>query len=214
LLDAAEEALDEAARRGLADDPRHAIARAAVAHDRGDALAARRWLDHARQRLAGRTPPPEWFHHAALASLAVGDARGARQALEDGLAAHPDAAPLAVNLAALHAAEGRADEAAVAARRAAQVDAALPQAQRAVGDACYRAGRLDEARARYRDAARLAPALGPELWARLGTLALRAGEPEEAAHAWERACSLDPDHPIARANLAALRRAPGAAPLS
>ena len=43
-------------------------------------------------------------------------------------------------------------------------------------------------------------------WARLGSLALRAGDREAARRAWERACSLQPDHPTARANLDALGR--------
>jgi predicted TPR repeat methyltransferase len=54
---------------------------------------------------------------------------------------------------------------------------------------------------------RLDPALGPEVWARLGALALRDGARAAAADAWERACKLQPDHATARANLDALRRA-------
>lgn len=210
LLAEAEEAFEEAARRGFADDPRHAIARAALARDGGDAVAARRWLALARQRLAAERVPAEWFHESALAAALLGDEARARAALEDGLAAHPDAAVLAVNLAALHAAAGRAEAATGAARRAVAADPSLAQAQRVAGDAAYRAGRLDEATIRYREVARLAPDLGPEVWVRLGTLALKAGRDAEADEAWSRALALAPGHAIARANRDALRRRTGA----
>lgn len=80
-----------------------------------------------------------------------------------------------------------------------------------MGDAHYRAGLHAEAAAAYRAAVRLDPALGPEVWVRLGALALRDGARAAAVDAWERACKLQPDHPTARANLDALRRADGGA---
>lgn len=209
----AAEALEEAARRGLADDPRLATARGALALAGGDAVTARRWLADARAAWTARaaTPPAQWFHSEALAALGSGDVTGAERALGEGLAAHPAASPLLVNAAALAAELGR-PEAAALAERAATADPASPQAQRLVGDAHYRAGRHTAAAAAYRAAVRLDPALGPEVWARLGALALRDGARAAAADAWERACKLQPDHPTARANLDALRRADGPPP--
>jgi tetratricopeptide (TPR) repeat protein len=209
-LAAADEAFDEAARRGLADDPRLATARGALAVARGDAVAARRWLADARSAWAtrGAAPPAPWYHAEAMAALAAGDAPGAERALAAGLDAHPSASPLLVNAAALAAELGRPD-AAERAARAAAADPASPRAQRLVGDAHYRAGRHAEAAAAYRLAVRLDPALGPEVWARLGALALRDGARAAAVDAWERACKLDPGHATARANLDALRRAGG-----
>jgi tetratricopeptide (TPR) repeat protein len=216
-LSEADEAFDEAARRGLAGDPRLATARGALAVARGDAVGARRWLADARAAWAapaasppGAAPPAEWFHAEALAALAAGDPAGAERALADGVATHPGAAPLLVNAAALAADLGRPEAEALAAR-AAEADPQLPQAHRLVGDAHYRAGRHAEAAAAYRAAVRLAPGLGAEVWARLGTLAFRDGARAAAVDAWERACKLDPAHPTAAANLDALRRAdPGA----
>ncbi|MDF1506250.1 tetratricopeptide repeat protein, partial [Roseisolibacter sp. H3M3-2] len=110
--------------------------------------------------------------------------------------------------AALTAA-GRHDEAQARARRVAEADPYLPQAHKAVGDAAYRAGRLEEAADRYQRAVRLAPDLGSEAWVRLGTLALKRGDRAGAVNAWERALTLHPAHPIARSNLEALLRAGG-----
>lgn len=207
-LAAADVAFDEAARRGLADDPRLATARGTVALERGDAVAARRWLAAARDGWASRGahPPAPWFHAESLAALATGDVAGAERTLADGLAAHPGASPLLVNAAALAAELARPDAAALA-TRAAAADPGSAHAQRLVGDAHYREGRHGEAAAAYRAAVRLDPALGPEVWSRLGALALRDGARGAAADAWARACKLQPDHPTARANLDALRRA-------
>jgi tetratricopeptide (TPR) repeat protein len=206
-LGEAEEAFEEAARRGAARDPRLATARAALAVARGDAGAATRWLEAARG--ADGAPPalPEWHHAAAAVALAGGDGQAVEGALRVGVAAHPDAAPLHVGLAAALTAAGRHDEAQAHARRAAEADPELPQAQKAVGDAAYRAGRLEEAAERYQRAVRLAPDLGSETWVRLGTLALKRGDRAGAVNAWERALSLQPEHPIARRNLEALLRA-------
>jgi tetratricopeptide (TPR) repeat protein len=144
---------------------------------------------------------------AAGVALAAGDAGGAEAALRTGVAAHPAAAPLHANLAALTAALGRHDDAQAHARRAAEADPELPQAHKAMADAAYRAGRLEEAADRYQRVVRLAPGIGAESWVRLGTLALRGGDRAAAVNAWERALSLQPEHPIARSNLEAVLRA-------
>lgn len=211
-LEDAEDAFEEAARRGLADDPRLATARGALALARGDALAARRLLTLARSAwdAADRVPPADWFHAAALAAVAAGDVDGAVATLRQGIGAHPGAHALRVNAAAL-AAEAQNPQAASLAAQAVEADPASPQAHRLLGDAHYRRARHAEAAAEYRAAVRLAPALGPEVWARLGSLALRDGARSAAVDAWERACKLDAHHATARANLDALRRASPAA---
>lgn len=220
LLDEAAEALAEAARRGLAHDPRLAIALAAVALARvGSATAregghasahrpacdaARRHLADARRAVADATLPAAWYHTSAELARAAGDAGAVEQALRAGVAAHPNAAALHVNLAALLAATARHAEAERHARRAVDSDPDLPQAHKALADALYRAGRLDEAASHYRRAVEEAPALGPETWVRLGTLALRSGDRAGAVDAWQHALALAPTHPIASANLASV----------
>ena len=203
----AEEAYAAAARRGLADDPRHLTARAALAFDRRDAAGARALLDRAR---AGWTAPPAvWYHHAVLAAFATGDRARARALAREGVDAHPGAAALLANAAVLAAAAapGSAPREALAGAAAALADRPdLAPAQRLLGELCYRSGDYDAARDAYAAATRLAPDASATAWARLGSLALRAGDADAARQAWTRACSLRPDHPTARANLDALGR--------
>ncbi len=206
-MDEAETAFAEAARRGLGRDARLAVARAALALARGDTAVAGEWLQHARGAEGAPPPMPEWHHVVAGVALANGEAPAAESALRTGILAHPHAAPLHANLAALLAALGRHDEAQTHARRAAETDPELPQAHKAMADAAYRAGRLEEAADRYQRVVRLAPGLGAESWVRIGTLALRGGDRAAAVNAWERALSLQPEHPIARSNLEAVLRA-------
>jgi tetratricopeptide (TPR) repeat protein len=182
-------------------------ARAALALARGDHAAARERLQAACAADGAAPALAEWHHLTASIALAGGDHAAAEAALRAGIAFFPDAAPLHANLAALQAALGRYDDAQAHARRAAESDAELPQAQKSLGDAAYRAGRLEEATDRYQQAVRLAPSLGAESWVRLGTLALRRGDRPAAVNAWERALTLQPEHPIARGNLEALLRA-------
>jgi tetratricopeptide (TPR) repeat protein len=203
----AEEAFDEAARRGLARDPRLTVARASLALARGDHAGAREHLEAGRDTQGEPPALAEWHHLAASLALAAGEHAAAEAALRAGVARFPDAAPLHACLAALLGAQGRHDDAHVHARRAAESDPELPQAQKALGDSAYRAGRLEEAADRYQQAVRLAPSLGAESWVRLGTLALRRGDRPAAVNAWERALTLQPEHPIARGNLEALLRA-------
>ncbi len=213
-LELADAAYARAAGMGLADDPRHLTARAALALDRRAWGNARQWVERARIRWAD-VPPAIWYHYAVLAALGVGDEQGAATLLREGRAAHPRAAALLANSAAL-AAEGRQPAGSRVAALA-DVMGALAEcehmapARRLLADLYYRESRFDDARRAYAAATELAPDASSTAWARLGSLAFRAGDTASAAHAWERACSLHPDHPTARANLAALRRTEAAA---
>ncbi len=207
----AHEAYARAARLGLGDDPRHLTARGALALDRRDWVAARHLLDRARAHWP--QPAAVWYHYAVLAALGVRDIDGASALAREGVAAHPRAAALLANDAALRAGgagarvEGRgAGEPLGGVMQALAERPDLAPAQRLLGDLLYRAGQFDRARNAYAAATRLAPDGSSTAWARLGTLALRAGDRDAARHAWQRACNLRPDHPTARANLEALGR--------
>lgn len=215
-LELADEAYVRAARRGLSDEPRHLTARAALALDRRDWLAARQFVDRARAHWAH--PPAVWYHYAVLAALGVRDVDGATTLALAGVAAHPRAAVLLANAAARHVDAVDANGGRDLAGALGDVMAALAErpdlapTQRLLGDLHYRAGQFERSREAYTTATRLAPDASATAWARLGSLALRAGDREAARHAWERACSLQPDHPTARANLDALGRSGAAAP--
>jgi chemotaxis methyl-accepting protein methylase/Tfp pilus assembly protein PilF len=207
-LAAADDAFDEAARRGLAGDPRLGTARGSLTLARGDADGARRHLAEARAAWSARgaAVPAAWFHAAALAALGAADVTGAETVLDEGLAAYPEAAPLLVVAAALAAELGRAAAADLAARAVA-ADPASAHAQRLLGDVYHDMGRLADAAAAYRTAVRLDATLGPEVWARLGALAMRDAARGEATGGGERACKLQPARPTGRADLDARRRA-------
>ncbi len=212
-LDLADEAFARAARLGLADDPRHLTARAALALDQRDWLAACQFLDRARARWP--QPPAVWFHYAVLGALGAGEASAAAGLLREAVAAHPRAGALLANTAAHHARDDRGQDSAEALDAVMAAVAECPElapAQRLLGQLRYRAGQFDRAREAYAAATRLAPDASATAWARLGTLALRAGDRGAARHAWDRACSLQPDHPTARANLDALGRSGAEAP--
>ena len=203
-LDDAGEALDEAERRGAATDPRGAVLRAQILRLAGRAAEARLALDRARERGGVVTPSAPWFHLAAVTALADGDPATAVARLEEGVQAHPRSAALLSCLAAARARQGQDDDALRLAERAVAEDQSLAQPMKVVGDVHYRAGRFDLAAAWYARALESAPALGADVWLRLGNVRLRQGDRAGAVDAWREALTLQPDHAIARGNLDAL----------
>ncbi|AHG90598.1 protein of unknown function DUF4388 [Gemmatirosa kalamazoonensis] len=203
----AHEALDEAERRGLPVDARVQALRVSLHLRAGNADAA----DVLMRAGVGadaesRARPAAWYHYAALSAARAGDAARAGELLEAGHAAHPRAAALLANLAALRLHEGRAEDALRHAEAALAEDATLAPAHKTAGDAHYRAGRFADAAACYERAVAIAPAAGADAWLRLGNVRLRQGDRDAAAVAWRRALEVDPQHAIARGNLAALGR--------
>jgi tetratricopeptide (TPR) repeat protein len=73
-----------------------------------------------------------------------------------------------------------------------------------LADILYRNGRFEEAREAYERAAKLAPDLGDDLYFKLGNIAYKRRDKEQARESWGRATSLNPEHALARANLAML----------
>lgn len=202
----AHEALDEAARRGLAKDPKLIALRASLQLRAGDAAAADATMRDADAAATSPHRPASWYHYAAVAAARAGDATRAAALLEAGLAAHPRAASLLANLAAHRLHVGRADDARKLAESAIAEDAGLAPAHKTLGDAHYRVGRYADAAACYEQAVALAPTLGADVYLRLGNVRLRQGDRPAACTAWRRALELDPGHAIARGNLAALER--------
>jgi tetratricopeptide (TPR) repeat protein len=99
-------------------------------------------------------------------------------------------------------ATGEVGEAEAHLRHALGEEPALPQISKNLGDLLYRAARWDEAEEAFERAVTLAPALGDDTWFKLGNLACRRGDLTSARTRWKSALDLNPEHALARANLA------------
>ena len=86
-------------------------------------------------------------------------------------------------------------------RAALAEDPSLPQVSKNLADILYRNGRYDEAKEAYERAAKLAPALGDDLYFKLGNIAYKRRDHGAARAGWSRATELNPGHELARANL-------------
>ena len=204
--DEARAALAEAVKRGNEGDPRTQTSLGVLALRGGDVAAADAALMAARPLWGKRPPPPSWFHYAALAAALGGELERAATLLGEGIAAHPHAAPLHNNLAMLHERRGNYAEAAATAERGVHEDPGLAQLHKNVGDFHYRAGRYDDALESFQRAVKAGPALGGDVFLKLGNIRYRRKENDEAVRCWERALELDPDNAIVRTNLDAVRR--------
>ena len=80
-------------------------------------------------------------------------------------------------------------------------DPPLPQLHKNHGDALYRAGRYDDALEAYERAIRANPALGDDVYLRVGNIRFKARDQNAAIESWERALELNPANDTARANL-------------
>jgi len=204
--DEARAALDEAERRGLANDPRVLTSRGAVALRAGDLAESERLLLTARPLFDPRVPTPAWYHAASLSAALMGDVDRATTLLAEGIAAYPHAAVLFNNQAVVLERRGDRDSALAVAERGLQEDPGIPQLHKNLGDAHYRAGRADEALVSYQRAVKLHPQLGPDVHLKIGNIRFKRQERAEAILSWEAAQALDPNSTIVRTNLDAARR--------
>jgi tetratricopeptide (TPR) repeat protein len=204
--DEARAALDEAVRRGGASDPRVQTSLGVVALLAGDLQAAAAALVAARPLFGNKPPTASWFHYMGLAAALLGDSDGARTILNEGAAAHPHAAVLLNNLAAVLERNAAYDDARSMVERGIHEDGGIPQLHKNLGDLLYRAGQYDEALEAYVRATKLNPALGADVYLKLGNVRLRRQERDEAVRCWERALELDPDNAIVRTHLESVRQ--------
>jgi len=175
-----------------------------VALARGDANAAEARLDAAMALFGTTTPPPTLAWARARASALLGDLEGAMTRIREGLEAHPGHPVLKATHAVFLEASGDLAAAEAELRDAIAEGPGMPQVTKNLGDICYRSGRYEEAESWYRRTVALAPDLGDDLYFKLGNLALKRHEAEEARRCWEQALTLNPDHQLARANLESL----------
>ena len=202
----AKAALDGAIKRGGAKDARIQTSLGVVALRAGDVVAADEALLVARPLFGTKSPTAPWFHYSALTAALLGDLERAHNLLVEGIAAHPHAAPLYNNMAAVQERRGYHPEALAASERGVQEDTGLPQLHKNLGDCHYRAARYDDALECYLRAVKLNPNLGDDVYLKLGNIRFKRQERDEAVKCWEQALALDPSNAIVRTNLDAVRQ--------
>ena len=204
----AKTALDGAIRRGGAKDARIQTSLGVVALRAGDLSAADAAFQVARTLFGTKPPTAPWFHYSALTAALLGDLERAHALLTDGIAAHPHAAPLYNNMAAVQERRGYHPDAMQAAERGLQEDTGLAQLHKNLGDCHYRAARYDDAMEYYLRAIKLNADLGDDVYMKLGNIRFKRQEREQAVQCWEHALALDPTNAIVRTNLDAVRQVP------
>ncbi len=199
--------LERASRVSPVPSPQVELSRALHAFRLGDYARADTLLSSARTRFEGDAPPAVWFHYASLVAAARDDADQAQALLEEGIRTHPSVGVLHANYAALMLTRGALTAAAAAVERGMLHAANLAPFQKTVGDLAYRVARFDDAMEAYQRAVRLEPALGPDIYLRLGELRYQRGEVSESQRCWNRVLELDPGNRQAQVSLDAIRRA-------
>ena len=199
--------LDRAARMGQPVSPHIELSRALHAFRLGDLARADQLLALARARFEGDAPPAVWFHYASLVSAARDDADQAQALLEEGIRTHPSVGVLHANYAALMLGRGALVAAAAAVERGMLHAANIAPFQKTIGDLAYRVARFGDALEAYQRAVRLEPALGPDVYLKLGELRYQRGEVAESERCWHRVLELDPGNRQAQVSLDAIRRA-------
>ncbi len=199
-LDEADAALAEALKRDEAD-ARLWIGWGLIALRRNETPAALERFARARERLGAATPPARWFWGCGWAQALAEAWPDALLTVREGVTHYPDHPVLRTSLGVLLEASGEVGEAEAHLRHALGEDPTIPQISKNLGDLLYRAGRWEEAEDAYQRAAKLSPALGDDLYFKLGNLACRRGDIAIARQHWEEAVRLNPEHALARANL-------------
>jgi len=208
-LEDAERALQEAVQRGGDTDPRIQTSLGILALKRGQVEVADAALAGARALWGKRTPSPVWYHYAALAAALAGDLPRALQLATEGGESNPHTAALLNMLAVIQERRGDYTPAAHAAERGLHEDSTIPQLHKNLGDCLYRAARYDEALESYQRAIKLDPALGKDVYFKIGNIRLKWQERDQAIACWERALSLDPTNGVIRNNLELVRALSG-----
>jgi tetratricopeptide (TPR) repeat protein len=114
---------------------------------------------------------------------------------------YPDAAPLLLMSGLLHEFRGDLDGADRAYRRAIEENSTLPHAHKGLGDVAYRRGSHDDALASFMRAIELMPALGDDVYLKIGNIQYKKRNVENAVTHWRRALEMNPQNEIVRNNL-------------
>jgi tetratricopeptide (TPR) repeat protein len=200
------EAAFAAAAQRAPHDYRVLLGWGVVALKRGHGEEAVERLDRARAELGERTPGAAWYWARMLASVVAGREAEAIPIGEEGVARYPKSAALRNNLAVLKERAGEFEGAEQLLRSALEDDPSLPQLSKNLGDLFYRAGRAEDAQAAFLRAIKLAPRLGEDVYFKLGNLAFKQLQQDQAVAYWREVLAMNPQHELARRNLETLER--------
>jgi tetratricopeptide (TPR) repeat protein len=188
------------------NDPRLWTGWAMLALRRSESALALERFARARER--NDAPPARWYWGCAWAQALNESWPDAVRTAREGVEAWPDHPVLRTTLGVLLEGTGETGEAEAHLRKALAEDPTIPQVSKNLGDLLYRAGRWEEAEDSYERAAALAPALGDDVHFKLGNLACRRGDMSGARRHWQEALAINPEHALAKANLAGAGAAP------
>lgn len=200
-FDEAEIAMN-AAIQGAGDDHRLWIGWGLLALRRNEPGLALERFARARVLLGETAAPARLYWGTGWAQALSEEWPEAIVTVRKGVDAYPDHPVLRTTLGVLLEIMGEVEEAESHLRHALGEDPTIPQISKNLGDLLYRSGRWEEAEESYARAAKLAPTLGDDIYFKLGNLACRRGEMPLARRHWEEAIALNPEHALARANLA------------
>jgi len=108
----------------------------------------------------------------------------------------------------LHERAGNFAAAVRSAEQGLQDDAAVPQLHKNLGDVLYHLSRYEEAQEAYVQAVTLNPALGDDVYLKLGNIRFKWQQRDQALAYWERALALNPRNETVRASLDLLQVLP------
>jgi tetratricopeptide (TPR) repeat protein len=171
----------------------------------GDADAAFRTY---RTRLRrGMKPGADYYYYRALNHAIRTELTEADTLLDAALDEYPDSAPLLLLRGLVSERRGDLDDADRCYRQVLVEDASVAQAHKNLGDIAYRRGAHEEALNRYLRAAEVNPALGSDVFAKIGNLLFRNQQLDAAIGYWQKALELNPDNAIVENNVRMARDA-------
>jgi tetratricopeptide (TPR) repeat protein len=185
------------------------LARAIAELKAGNPAGSRSLFVTYRNWVGKGRPPAIYYAYAVLAAAAAGELDEAVSLGREGLKEHPTEATILVNTGAVLDHKGNHEAAEQYFMRAIRSGSDVPpQAHKNLGDQAFRRGDIKGAQAHYEQAVRLDPALGDDVFLRLGTIARDVGDTELAILFLRRSIELSPENEEARSLLADLSDVP------
>jgi tetratricopeptide (TPR) repeat protein len=190
-------------------DPGLTLARGITELRSGKPLAARDTLRRYREEIQKGIPPAVFYTFAVLASAIAGHLDEAVALGREGLQAYPAEPSILVNTGAVLDRKGDHEAAEQYFLRVLSLGPEVPaQAHKNLGDQAFRRGDKVGAQTHYTNAVQEDPALGDDVFAKLGLIALEEEDLKMAELFFRRAIELNPRNEKARSHLAGLSALP------